>query len=432
MGHQIISDSKLQFYPTNQDEIIRSLSILNMLDRKGCGASEKFQTLIGRERYDELFQMKTNMRFNQVLLDELIMQKKYKEIAEYYHGYCLDDMVIADLFAGEGEWLKTYISILKSKEKVKTIGNELEENRYNKMINEEMINYSYNSAFEDLELPKKIINLMLFNPPYGITNGERNVRRYLRMILEREYMAAKSWIVCALKTRDIIDCSDLFTQYFEVEKVLAYKMHKEEFEKFGQQMLYLKKREIPLNLNNINDLSKYKQHKDSFNAYIETEFEIEDFMYKSLSFKIKLDKIDLLKAFDNYKYLKANKPKLSNKKSKAYKWITEETLIKDLSEELMTIPKPLKGGELANVIASGKINGEISLETGEGEHIAVGGVKKMNEVSKINIEKKGKIERKQKTIVKSEPYLNVLINDNGILKFKNLSSIGLKESGDER
>lgn len=430
MGHQIISDSKLQFYATDMEEVYRSLGVFNFIERKiGGNVRERTREIIGSEKYDEFVQTKKSMSMDNMILAELIKNKNYDAIEELYKEFCLfKDVVIADLFAGEGEWLKIYIRLLGGeKGKIKSIGNELEENRFKTMTKGGLVDKSYNLAFEDLQLPKKIISLMLFNPPYGMTNGERNVRRYLRMILEREYMSNESWILCALKTDDIVNCSDLFTQYFEVEKTFMYKFNPEEFKKFGQQMVYLKIREKPLDLNNINDLALFKDRKENFEKYAEKEVEFQDFFYGYLRFKAKFNKIDLERAFEDFEYINNNKSKLSNKSSKALNWIMEETLIKDLSEEVITIPKPLKGGELANVIASGKINGEISLVDGLGKHIVVGGVKKVNEVSHIDLEKKGEIEKKQKTIVKSEPYLNLLVNDKGRIKFKSLVCAGLKE-----
>ena len=101
----------------------------------------------------------------------------------------------------------------------------------------------------------------------------------------------------------------------------------------------------------------------------------------------------------------------------------DETKSIDLSEEIMTIPKPLKAGELANIIASGKINGEISLENNLANHIAVGGVKRITSKRIINVEnKKGEIESKQETTIENLPYLNLLINNNGKLEIKQLQN----------
>ena len=63
---------------------------------------------------------------------------------------------------------------------------------------------------------------------------------------------------------------------------------------------------------------------------------------------------DVIKAFENFEYLQNIEIKTS-KKDKAWQWIIDETIINDLSEEKINIPKPLKSGELANIIASGKI-----------------------------------------------------------------------------
>ena len=89
----------------------------------------------------------------------------------------------------------------------------------------------------------------------------------------------------------------------------------------------------------------------------------------------------------------------------------------------MFIPKPLKSGELANVIASGRINGDVELEGGLAHHIAVGGVKQLTSQQKVkSTNRQGETESKLETTIQNLPYLNLLINDNGTLKIKELTN----------
>ena len=45
-------------------------------------------------------------------------------------------------------------------------------------------------AYEELsdKVPKKFVDIMLFNPPYGDTNGQRNVNRFFDMLIKDKYV----------------------------------------------------------------------------------------------------------------------------------------------------------------------------------------------------------------------------------------------------
>ncbi|MGL5765284.1 MAG: hypothetical protein ACRCX8_06555 [Sarcina sp.] len=422
MAVQIESDSKLQFYPTGYKETIRAMCVLGGLY---INNTQQIKEKIGEKKYTEIreewFNNRKNNKFDNFILDYLLEKNMYEVIEKNFYS-TFSNATVSDLFAGEGSWLRLYKKFIKRD--IQLIGNELEFNRYEKMKMD--VDYHFNLAFEELQLPKRSINIMLFNPPYGISNGERNVRRYLRMILERELITKDGYIIAALKTEDILNCSDLFTEYFQVERMVAYKTDKEEFEKFGQQMLFLKIREKKIDLKTSSGVIHFKGAKEKFENYIGQEIEFQDFFNYKWRY-INFNEIDVELAFNNLKHIQDNRKKLSSKKSKAIRWIIDDTRVKDLSEEIINIPKPLKAGELANVIASGKINGEMSLN-GDGWHIACGGVKDLMEQRKIDIEnKKGEMETKQETILKSEPYLNILINNNGKLEIKELKSGGIKD-----
>lgn len=417
MASQIYADSKLQYYPTSSIETMKILSVLsgNLYSRKE--EVENYDK-IEKSLKDEYFEQKDilNYRFTQYITDFICRNPK---LYEYTNFTYLEDRVIADLFAGEGEWLKLFKTMCEKPNAL--IANELETNRYMSMIKENLVDYHYNLAFEELQLPKRVIDIMLFNPPYGQTNGERNVRRYLRMIIERDILNYNSVVVFVVKTDDLLNCIDIITQNFK--SLLGYKTHEEEFKKFGQLVLFAELRAKPLDLDRASDVAKYKQDSEKNKEYInkiKDEYFCPSYIGKKCYSTNK--NTDYEKSFENFKFIQDKNVRVSIM-DKAWKWLINDTKIIDLSEEEMFIPKPLKSGELANVIASGRINGEIELENGLAHHIAVGGVKQLTSNQKVKItNKQGITESKLETTIQNLPYLNLLINDNGVLKIKELTN----------
>jgi hypothetical protein len=417
MGSQIFADSKLQYYPTSEIETTKILSVLcsSVTYKKGYQEEyDKIETLLKNKYFDN----KDNIdcRLTQYIANYMCNNPK---TYDFMNCTYLENRVVADLFAGKGEWLKIFKTMCEKQNIL--IGNELEENRYNDMVSDNLIDYHYNLPFEELQLPKKIIDIMLFNPPYGQTNGERNVRRYLRMILERDILNFKSVVVFVVKTDDLLNVADLITQNFK--SLLGYKTHEEEFQKFGQVVLFAELRDEVLNLDKSSDVAKYKEELEqniAYINYISNEYFNPSYVGKKCYCTNK--NTDYEKAFDNFEFIQNNSIKYS-KMDKAWKWLIDDTKIIDLSEEQMYIPKPLKSGELANVIASGKINGELELENGLARHIAVGGVKQLTSQQKVkSTNRQGETESKLETTIQNLPYLNLLINNNGFLEIKELTN----------
>lgn len=109
----------------------------------------------------------------------------------------------------------------------------------------------------------------------------------------------------------------------------------------------------------------------------------------------------------------------SSKDSNLWNWLKEETTTPEKKSIKIKKPTPLKPGEIANIIASGMINGYISNPDGSGGHIVAGGIKqqiRQNLVRDKN--KQGDVITKTSTLVYAQPYLNLLINENGKLKIK--------------
>ena len=419
MGSQIFADSKLQYYPTSEIETAKILSVLcsSVTYKKGYQEEyDEIETLLKNKYFDD----KDNIdcRLTQYIANYMCNNPN---LHQYIESTYLEGRVVADLFSGEGNWLKLFKNM--SEKPNILVGNELEENRYNELISDGLIDYHYNLPFEELQLPKKIVDIMLFNPPYGQTNGERNVRRYLRMILERDIMNFKSVLVFVIKTDDLLNTVDLITKHFKSNSLLGYKTHEEEFQKFGQVVLFAELRDTPLNLDRSLDVAKYKEELQQNIEYI-NKIKDEEFNPSYIGKKCYCTNRnnDYTKAFNNFKFIQSNKVNVSNI-DKAWKWLIDDTKIIDLSEEEMFIPKPLKSGELANVIASGRINGDVELEGGLAHHIAVGGVKQLTSQQKVkSTNRQGETESKLETTIQNLPYLNLLINDNGTLKIKELTN----------
>jgi len=123
---------------------------------------------------------------------------------------------------------------------------------------------------------------------------------------------------------------------------------------------------------------------------------------------------------ENNKYIEAPETHIS-KNDSIWKWVKGITELKDLGEEKLVVPKQLKTGEISNLLAAGKINGEISLENGTGRHVAIGGTKSIEkkEVTSYKDDNGDKI-TETKVIRMSLPYLNILCSENGKLVIKEL------------
>lgn len=412
MGATIYSDSKLQYYPT--DTVTITQVALTLSDY--VNVREDYKKDIDEIRKKEEYSLRK-------ALPAISKNKLLNKGLEYE----LSGKVVADLFCGKGEWLNLFKNNVVKKDFYKDnilIGNELDENRYKEMKETYDIDYTFNKPFEDLQLPKYIVDIMLFNPPYGEYNGVRNAKKYLQMIFDRELMSVNSAIVLVLNETDMRDCQSLVARY--LEKLTMFKVNQEEFEKFGQYVLIGLVKEKPYDLNNLQDVANYKEEFTKVGSLIDyianekIEFDICNLFYYNYKISSSVDMVH--KEFVDYQETKITGDKISYK-DKAYKWLMNMTLVESLAEKTIDVPKPLKTGEIANIISSGKINGEISLDNGEAKHIVVGGVKTVttNEIIETK-NKKGELENKLVTTKTSVPYLNILINNNGKAEIKELKS----------
>jgi len=436
MGNSLIAESKLQFYPTNEFETHRLLGLLGRLKTNPYQKEILKRNLIGEEKYKELFATAydNGIESEYVLYDYLLKEKNYKGIKDFFKlelGYPDKNnkkVVIADLFAGESRWLQSFHNIMNKGEYSNDsilIANELDEDRFNQFKDNEDIYDKYNKAFEELQLPKNTVSLMLFNPPYGTSNGERNVRRYLRMIIERDLIVrvnkeyTTGYMVFVIRKDDFLDSLDLICKHFDVNKGCIYKTEKEEYEKYKQYIFIARIRKNAYDDNKIQDVADYHNQYNQIKEIIEKEPEFNLMMYSNYRW-MNYPSVDYDTAKENFIYVE-NKEKYISKNNSLWKWIKGNTELKDLSKEQIKLPKNPKWGEISMLIASGMINGEIELKDGEGKHIVVGGTKTITS-QEISTSKglDGKNINTTKTIKLSKPYLNILCTVDGKLTIKEL------------
>jgi len=175
---------------------------------------------------------------------------------------------------------------------------------------------------------------------------------------------------------------------------------------------------FPYNLSNQMQAMDFQKQYSEVKAIIESEpeFKLSQYnTYQSMNYPY----IDYETAKENNKYTEAPTTHIS-KNDSIWKWVKGITELKDLGEEKLVVPKPLKLGEISNLLASGMINGEISID-GKGKHIAIGGTKSIEkkETRKYK-DDNGDSFTETKIIKMSLPYLNILCSDNGKLIIKEL------------
>ena len=432
------------YFPTQEFETHRLLALLGDIQLDYMQERYLKEYVFSKEEYNELFLKSADnsipMKF--VIYDKWLKEKKYDYIKSYFtikfgskgnntNGNDNFPITICDLFSGEGNFLDVFKSFVPKNDygsDILLIGNELEENRFNYFKDNVNIDEKYNKSFEELnEIPRDSCSLILFNPPYGSqTNGIRNIRWYLQMILERKIIYNPTttkdfktgYMVFVIRKDDFLDSLDVICQHFNVLKNAIYKVNAEEYAKFKQYIFIARLNNRPYDLNNITDAMDYKNNYKDIKRIIESEPEFELSMYNTYRM-MNYPYIDYQTLKENHQYVEVSNNYIS-KNDSVWKWVKDITELKNLGEEKLTVPKPLKLGEIANILASGMINGEIDLD-GKGKHVVIGGTKSIEkkEVSNYKDDNGEKI-TETKIIKMSLPYLNILCSENGELKIKEL------------
>jgi len=433
------------YFPTDEIETYKLLAILGDLQLDYMQERYLKEYVFSKEEYNELFlksaDSSVSMKF--VIYDKWLKEKKYDYIKSYFtikfgnkgnntNGNDNFPITICDPFAGESKWIDTFKSFIPKNDygsDILLISNELEQNRYEIFKDNPNIDEKYNKSFEELNLPKNSCSLILFNCPYGETNKIRNVKNYLLQILEKQILYNPTttkdyktgYMVFVIRKDDFLDSLDILCKHFDVFKNAIYKVNAEEYAKYKQYIFIARLNNRPYDLNNITDAMDYKNNYNDIKNIIESEPEFELSMYNTYRM-MNYPYIDYETLKENHQYVEVSNNYIS-KNDSVWKWVKDITELKNLGEEKLTVPKPLKLGEIANILASGMINGEIDLD-GKGKHVVIGGTKSI-EKKEINSYKDDNGEKitETKIIKMSLPYLNILCSENGELKIKELGEV---------
>lgn len=244
-GCYSISASRLQFYPTDFLETLRSVSVLPLSIKGG------YKTLLnGKQRLtlDNVLDKYEKERGNEIeIFLELadmrrldILEKMF--IVEFKNAFSNSEgfITVLDAFGGTGSWLEIFrLFDNKRQRRIKTIYNEIELNKYE--VAKIRHDYAFNMAAEDFMpmLGEQLVpDVILFNPPYGGSLGERNVRNFLQQTIDSKLFRGDSIMICALNEKDILDCIDIFEKY-EIVEANRFK-NEEEFKALGQYYFEVK------------------------------------------------------------------------------------------------------------------------------------------------------------------------------------------------
>jgi len=445
MGSSLIGDGKLNFYPTETWETYRLLGLLGRIDIDYYKKNylKEYYTEQGLYQEIAMKSLDNQIPIDYCYYDKWLNDKDYDKIKQYCeftlgHGNEFP-ITIFDGFAGNGDFLDVFKSFIPKKNNSNDfllISNELEEHRYETAKSNPNIDDCYNSSFEEWNVGRNVCSLFLMNPPYGQTlttdsNGKtisiRNVKHYLNLILERGILYnpntskdyKSGYIAFVIRKDDFLDSLDILSKNFDILKNSIYKTNPEEYAKFKQYIFIAKLKRFPYDLSNTMQAMDFQKQYNEVKEIIlsEPEFNLRQYnTYQSMNYPY----IDYDTAKENNKYIESPTSHIS-KNDSMWKWVKGITELKDLGEEKLVVPKPLKLGEISNLLASGMINGEISSEDGTGRHVAIGGTKSIEkkEVSKYK-DDNGESFTETKIIKMSLPYLNILCSDNGKLVIKEL------------
>lgn len=423
----------MQFFPTSPKETYKMLPLIGRIDFKSSYIERLLkEQILGEDLFEQLNKTRLDnyIPFPIIFYDWCVDNEKYDYIKEYltikYSSSVKDDnktFTFCDPFAGEANWLetiKTFIPIQNSNTKIKLIANELEENRYNTIKEKGNVDEVYNEAFEDWQyhFPKRSVSLIFYNPPYNESNGERNCKRYLQMILNRELIYKNrnncdretGSMIMVIREDDVLDCVDLIVKNFEIKQM--YRVESDEFNKYKQWVLYCDLRYITLDDKNTYEAMSIKELIDKVNETIKSQKEFDIKIY-SRYLKLNYKPVNYEQLKENFTYVNDAKRYISNFDN-AWKSIKDISEVKDMGVEKLIIPKELKQGELSNLIASGYINSELSLSNGTGKHIVIGGTKNMVRTeTRKEKDDKGESITVTEEIRYTEPYINILCNKDG-------------------
>ena len=427
-GRTTIAESKMMFYPTDRIEQYRLFFFLTNLGRTELTTKKLVEHFYGQQyqidhinklyvpklylnsyRFDYYYPWFYLLEKGDIATLDMIFSDKNKECQSYTKKTSREMKyeVVCDLFCGEGEWL----SLFGLWNDVITIGNEIEQTRYEKS-KERNIDILFNNAYEEIILPKNTIDVMLFNPPYGQLNGVRNSYYYLKDIIEKQYVKEGGYIVCVLRKQDMEDCIELMLSAGSIH--LLYKFNDTEYEKYQQFGAIFKIEDRNLGqdyvLRRLSEKFRYLSVlKEEYNFQNTTVMNSMRFFTQTINTKKSDFKEYILK---NIEY--QNKKIKSNINDVLWKNIKKETSAPNIEVSKITMPKQPKYNELSNIIAAGYINSDFD-DRDEVPHVAVGGVKQVVDNMEVYDDSK---QKKELVYKKAVPYLRVLYIDKENEKYK--------------
>ena len=399
IGH-LESKSKLDYFPTNYEIQYKALPYVANVSFKNENYIRKstikfIEKYIGKnKRTDDIYMGLISMgRYD--IIDECF---KAEWERKYYNNddeatTQSDKVVVADLFAGEGEWLNTFKKLAPFKQTY-ILANEVEKNRFLSCKSKKFSNVIWGSYEEMREkIPQSFVDIMLFNPPYGDTDGQRNVDRFFDMLMKDKYMEEFGRVIGVFNENDFEIIMPKLVRYCNVIYAFRLEDSKAEAERLKQVcvIFYFKNYET----------SEYylKREQDSLLEYLTKPYRCTLNMSTSYlnpkSIQARFDKFNVTKNPEMYR---------SNIESDGWKEFINGVTIETFQGKTIKLSeRPRNLGAAANLILSGLINGEIP---GEHEHCIAAGI--TEQVSKRVDEETGNI------IVtkKSEPFLSVLTGGN--------------------
>lgn len=417
-GRTTIAESKMMFYPTDRMEQYRLFFFLTDVGRVELTTKKLVESIYGQQYHiDEINQLyipnlyKNSYRFsyyypwyyllekeNFEILD-MIFSDKNKESQLYIRKSSGSKKytVVCDLFCGEGEWL----SMFNLWNDYITIGNEIEETRYEKS-RKKGIDILFNKAYEEIILPKNIVDIMLFNPPYGQINGVRNSYYYLKDIIDKQYVKEGGYIVCVLRKQDMEDCLDLMLSAGHI--LLMYKFNDKEYEKYQQFACVIQ----IANRNEGQDyLLRRLNEKFRYLSVLKEEYNFQTTtVMNSLRFfspTVETSRSDF-KEFILNNIIYRDKKVNSNINDQLWRNLKKETVAPSIEIQKIVMPKMPKYNELSNIIAAGYINSDFD-ERDSVPHTAVGGVRQVVDNMEVYDDNK---QKKELVYKKAVPYLKVL------------------------
>ena len=327
---------------------------------------------------------------------QYIEDEEFDIVDEAYDLSITNSQNILDPFAGEGEFLNRVRQA--GSRHSKSIAIEIDKNRYDAI---EADVKHYGSYEEKIQLvPEKSISMLLFNPHYGShSDGKRNVRHYLEDIVSRNILCNSALVVCVIPKKDFLENLDLIRQDFEIQHF--WKAHQEEYDKWGQYVVFLKKRgKIQL------DPFNFPAFKAKLTSQIK---EGPEYSFKRVYGVAAPDYSALVRTAKKKEEAKAN----ISEDTKIWDWVKEDTA--KLSKDKIVCPLAPTSGQVANFLVSGYLNGVIE---GGHPHVVSSGTEMVRRQTKELVEKGEKVTE----IRYARPYIRVGYVRDGKFQVRNIIS----------